>query len=63
MPSHTFPSTGEHAYEEDIPQAAMSQERLEIVFETNDALRPPPPDLRELGVLVPFDGRFPLIVA
>jgi hypothetical protein len=62
LPSHTYTTSGEQIYQEKIPHAA-AHERLEITFETDDVLRPPAPDTRALGVFVPFDGWFPLIIA
>jgi hypothetical protein len=63
LPPHTYATAGEHVYEEKIPLEAAKQEILEIVFETRDVTRPPAPDTRELGVFVPFDAWFPLIVS
>lgn len=61
LPAHRYTSAGEHVYREKIPGAAMAEE-LEIVFETDDVVRPPAPDIRELGVFVPFDAWFPLTI-
>jgi tRNA (mo5U34)-methyltransferase len=63
LPPHTYATAGEHVYEEKIPLEAAKQEILEIVFETRDVTRPPAPDTRELGVFVPFEAWFPLIVS
>jgi hypothetical protein len=54
--------SGEHIYQEKIPDAAAG-EKLEITFETDDTLRAPAPDTRALGVFVPFDAWFPLMIA
>ena len=62
LPSHTYTTSGEHMYQEKIPQAAVL-DKLDITFETDDVLRPPAPDTRALGVFVPFDGWFPLTIA
>jgi hypothetical protein len=62
LPVHTYTTAGEHAYQEKIPHAAL-HEQLEITFETDDVLWPPPPDPRALGVFVPFDAWFPLTIA
>ena len=62
LPAHIYTTAGEHAYQEKIPQAAV-REQLEITFETDDVLWPPPPDPRALGVFVPFDAWFPLTIA
>ena len=62
LPPHTYTTSGEHIYQEKIPQAAV-REKLEITFETDDVLRPPLPDTRALGVFVPFDAWFPLTIA
>lgn len=59
---HTYTTAGEHTYQEKIPRAALREE-LEIVFETDDVIHPPAPDTRALGVFVPFDAWFPLIVS
>jgi SAM-dependent methyltransferase len=62
LPPHTYTDPGEHVYQERIPQAAV-REQFEITFRTDAALRPAPPDTRELGVFVPFDAWFPLTIA
>jgi hypothetical protein len=62
LPFHIYTTAGEHVYQEKIPAAAL-REQLEITFQTDDVLRPPPPDTRALGVFVPFDGWFPLTIA
>ncbi|HYL73635.1 MAG TPA: methyltransferase domain-containing protein [Bryobacteraceae bacterium] len=62
LPAHRYTTAGEHVYQEKIPGGAMAEE-LEIVFETDDVVRPPAPDIRELGVFVPFDAWFPLTIA
>lgn len=62
LPARTYTTAGEQVYEEKIPRAAVS-DRLEIMFRTDDVLRPPLPDTRALGVFVPFDGWFPLTIA
>jgi hypothetical protein len=62
LPAHTYTTAGEQVYQEKIPQGAL-RDQLDIEFETDDVLRPPPPDSRALGVFVPFDGWFPLTIA
>ena len=62
LPTNSYTTSGEHIYQEKIPHAAV-HEQLEITFETDDVLRPPPPDPRALGVFVPFDAWFPLTIA
>lgn len=62
LPAHRYASAGEHVYQEKIPSEALANEELEIVFETDDVVRPPAPDIRELGVFVPFDAWFPLTI-
>jgi hypothetical protein len=62
LPVHIYTTAGEHVYQEKIPGAVL-REQLEITFQTDDVLRPPPPDTRALGVFVPFDGWFPLMIA
>jgi len=62
LPAHCYTWEGEHVYQEKIPVEAIAEE-LEIVFETDDVVRPPAPDVRELGVFVPFDAWFPLTIA
>lgn len=63
LPVHRYSDVGEHAYQEKIPPGAMTGDTIQVVFQTDDVLRPPAPDTRELGVFVPFDAWFPLIVA
>jgi tRNA (mo5U34)-methyltransferase len=62
LPVHTYTTAGEQVYQEKLPPAAM-REQLEITFETDEVLWPPPPDPRALGVFVPFDAWFPLMIA
>lgn len=62
LPSHTYKTAGEQVYQEKIPPPAL-RETLEITFETDDVVWPPPPDPRALGVFVPFDAWFPLTIA
>jgi len=62
LPAHAYETAGEHIYQEKIPSAAVHG-TLEITFELDDVLRPPPPDPRKLGVFVPFDAWFPLTIA
>ena len=62
LPIHTYETSGEHVYQEKIPRAA-AQDKFDITFETGDVFRPPAPDTRTLGVFVPFDGWFPLMIA
>ncbi len=57
---HTYSEVGEHVYHEKVPGAAVGLREIEIVFETDEPVRPAPPDKRLLGVLVPFDAWFPL---
>lgn len=62
LPAHSYVTAGEHVYQEKIPHSAM-REQIEITFQTDDVLRPAPPDTRTLGIFVPFDGWFPLTIA
>jgi hypothetical protein len=61
LATHTYTTAGEHVYQEKIPPIAI-REKLEITFETDDVLWPPPPDPRALGVFVPFEAWFPLMI-
>ena len=61
LPSHTYTTSGEHTYQEKISQSAV-REQFEITFEVDDVFRPTAPDTRTLGVFVPFDAWFPLII-
>jgi 2-polyprenyl-3-methyl-5-hydroxy-6-metoxy-1,4-benzoquinol methylase len=61
LPSHTYTTSGEHTYQEKIPQSAV-REQFEIAFEVDNVFRPGAPDTRTLGVFVPFDAWFPLII-
>jgi len=61
LPAQTYTTAGEQVYQEKIPTIAI-REKLEITFETDDVLWPPPPDPRALGVFVPFDAWFPLTI-
>jgi 2-polyprenyl-3-methyl-5-hydroxy-6-metoxy-1,4-benzoquinol methylase len=61
LPAHIYTTAGEQVYQEKLPQAAL-REQLEITFETDDVLWPPPPDPRALGIFVPFDAWFPLMI-
>jgi hypothetical protein len=62
LPAHVYTTAGEQVYQEKLPPASI-REQLEITFETDDVLWPPAPDPRALGVFVPFDAWFPLMIA
>jgi tRNA (mo5U34)-methyltransferase len=62
LATHTYTTAGEQVYQEKLPLAA-TREKLEITFETDDVLWPPAPDPRALGVFVPFEAWFPLMIA
>lgn len=43
LPVHRYSDVGEHAYQEKIPPGAMTGDMIQVVFQTDDVLRPPAP--------------------
>lgn len=54
LPTSVYDSPGEHTYEQRIPPAALTSEKVFVRFELDKACQPTSADCRELGVQVAF---------
>lgn len=63
LPACEYDMPGDHVYEQRVSTAPFGDGGVPVRFELDQALRPPAPDLRELGVQVVFwssDGPAPI---
>ncbi len=52
LPPETYTRPGRYAYTRDVPAELLGGESAKVDFQLDKAMRPDPPDVRELGVVV-----------